>query len=406
MAEKTRQGTLFDNERVRFFLRRLTERSLTDFRKMLNVTVQQYGEHWQAMWQQTLPRIKSWPIAAIASISKEFERDVGDVTLLTELAFIRYVCLGYGKDAYGNKNKLEVDPVPFSVLYRAFLIRLAKTPEMIRGSWFNKSDEMDRTCANALSDALHDVCENRVRVLGPAPAVREAPVNPNRNHHDDEAEGAWDVWPISKAPPLPPRSRVDHALDDAADDDDDARTQFAPKHRRNRLSVVSQQAFSTVTPNDSASQINSLGIRHQRLQRTAQHHQQSAFGGVAGAGRAATEPSRLGKSSMSVVTGGIQPTHTVVEGDVDSDAHGTADGMPKKEVPMGSDDAAVVAAEVMVKEKEPRVISFTVEEKDKQKQKQKEAVVKPPSSPTSTVMSRATAVTTATAATDAHTHMM
>ena len=173
MIGKRSRETLFDNERVRFFLRRLIERASTDFKKMLNLTVSTYGENWQAMWQETLPRIQTWPPAAISGIAEEFERDVRDAALLTEFTYLRYVCLGYGKDAYGKKNRLEVDVITFGMLYRCFLNRLARTAEMIRGTWFTKPEETERTCANALSDALHDVSETRVRVLSPLPAAKE-----------------------------------------------------------------------------------------------------------------------------------------------------------------------------------------------------------------------------------------
>jgi len=173
MIGKRSRETLFDNERVRFFLRRLIERASTDFKKMLNLTVSTYGENWQAMWQETLPRIQTWPPAAISGIAEEFERDVRDAALLTEFTYLRYVCLGYGKDAYGKKNRLEVDVITFGMLYRCFLNRLARTAEMIRGTWFTKPEETERTCANALSDALHDVSETRVRVLLPLPAAKE-----------------------------------------------------------------------------------------------------------------------------------------------------------------------------------------------------------------------------------------
>jgi hypothetical protein len=207
---------LFDNERVKFLLRRIVERAAKDFRKMLNMTVSKYGEHWNAVWLATLPKIRQWPTASIASIGDEFMRDVPNAKLLTELMYIRYVCLGYGKDAYGMKNKLEVEMVSFQTLYHAFLIRLSRTPEMMAATWFTKPEEMDRICANALLDALHDTAETRVRILKPE-ASAPAPA------------------------PTPTPIRI-----------------TAP-------TLIPLPAFTPVTSSDSASQVHSLGLQYQKL---------------------------------------------------------------------------------------------------------------------------------------------
>lgn len=207
--------SLLENERVKFLLRRMTERASIDFRKMLNLTVSTYGDKWHQFWQNTLPKIRTWSPSAINAITEEFEKEVHDARALTEYAYLRYVCLGYGKDAYGNKNKLEVEIITFGILYHAFMIRLARTPEMVRGSWFNKPDEMDRIGSNALCDALHDVSSSRVRILTEASPPKETTEMP------------------------------------------------APKLAR------SYSMVSAVTPDDSASQVNSLGIRHQKASKAS-----------------------------------------------------------------------------------------------------------------------------------------
>ena len=233
MLAKRNRETLFDNERVRFFLRRLIERASTDFKKMLNMTVTTYGDNWQAMWQETLPKIQTWPAAAISGIAEEFERDVRDAALLTEFTYLRYVCLGYGKDAYGKKNRLEVDIITFAVLYRSFLNRLARTAEMIRGTWFTKPEEMDRTCANALSDALHDVSESRVRVISPLPLPAAA------NEPDE---------PDTRAK-LKPKTRKGLAASKSIDAENTVSLlQERRRRRRHRKSTFSSASSSSPSP--------------------------------------------------------------------------------------------------------------------------------------------------------------
>lgn len=239
---KRQEEAFLNNERVQFLLRRMTERANTDFRKMLNLTVSQHGSNWQTYWQHTLPKIRTWSTIAINAITEEFEREVRNAKILTEFAYLRYVCLGYGKDAYGRKNKLEVELITFGMLYHAFMVRLAKTRQMIDGTWFSKPEEMERISANALSDALHDLSEMRVHILPSGDVPVETPSTPTYK----------DFPEISKV------SQVQSYVSKAS----------------SKAVPLEVDAMSTVTPTDSASQVNSLGIRHQKMSQIPEPEQQ------------------------------------------------------------------------------------------------------------------------------------
>lgn len=278
MAQSASQPQLlrfYEDFTVDFFLRRVMEeahRLLLDGLGKIQRDASPDADV-PALWRLSLPRIRLVNTYVQQMVAETFIKRVPEISKLAEYVYTKYCKLAYRQDALGNYNFLEITDVPFYELFQAFMARLSASMPVGTMAVFSSAETFEFVCRGTLLDALRDVSitAGRVRVT--------------QTLTPDE----WVRWLEQKMPALPvpvPAADIAGTKHVAA---------VSKVSKASKASKASARPLG-LQPSDSASQLHSIGVRHQNavLQVAAARGGRSARG--RGAGIAATNSRRKEKT--------------------------------------------------------------------------------------------------------------
>jgi hypothetical protein len=121
--------------------------------------------HWTVIWQQTLPTVGYYNKYIQRAVADEIIASVDGIENAMQVSFQVYCKCCFGQDVDGHVNSIEGTVPLFHEFYHFFLTRLCTDPAVIRLQVFESHEVLQTAVKHAILDALRDSAVDNVRIV-------------------------------------------------------------------------------------------------------------------------------------------------------------------------------------------------------------------------------------------------